>query len=202
MLALKKLLFIHFLLIAFQLHPYQKTIITINASQVDASTWYQLRDLFVAAFQDAYKQTSIENINNNFTSVSDYLYNCFDTDLQILINLNFDIAMVVEDHEILGYNLFCYIPEDKKIFIKHLAVRPNKYRMGIGRALLEASENHYKQADHIILSTRKYNVSALDFYEHMGFYTSNDGPKIAYVIRPTVKNNPQIIWVEKKINRH
>ena len=70
---------------------------------------------------------------------------------------------------------------------------------GIGRMLLAASQNLYRQADFITLSTRTFNEKAIGFYKYLGFYETEKTPKIAYILRPNVKNNPHIVCLEKKI---
>lgn len=195
-----KLLFL-FIILNISCHTNSSQITVIPTNNSDEQTWQTLKDLFVKTFADAYKHTDIKDINNNFTSTSDYLESLFDTDRKAIENLNFNFILATENQEILGYILSCYSAESKKIYIHHLVVDTSKHNKGIGKILIKACENCYQEANYISLSTRRFNHKAIGFYKHIGFYETESAPDIAYVIRPNARNNPQVINLEKIISK-
>jgi|GEM_PF-3471557 len=181
-------------------NAYQITVIPTDA--LYEQSWQQLKDLFEISFLQAYKHIDIKDINSSFNTTSDYLQSLFDADRKSINALNFDIILATQEQEILGYMLACYCGENKTIYIHHLAVDTSKHQKGIGKALVKYSEHFYKDADRIALSTRRFNVNAIGFYKHIGFYEADCAPEIAYVIRPAAKNNPQILNLEKIVTKN
>ena len=173
----------------------------IPANNIDGHILQRLKALFIESFSNAYKQIDIKDINSNFDSTSNYLDHLFDIDWKSVNNLNFDLIVTTENQEIIGYVLCCYCYENKKIYIHHLVVDMNKHRKGIGKILVNACENFYKDAHYISLSTRKFNLNAIGFYKYIGFYETDSVPEITYLIRPNAKNNPQIINLEKSLTK-
>lgn len=196
----RKLLFSLVLSSFFSVHAHQMNVVSANV--VNENAWCALKNLFEASFSEAYKHTDIKDISCNFHSMSDYLQSLFDADRKSISNLNFDIILALQEQEILGYMLACYCAESKTIYVHHLVVDTSKHHKGIGKALIKYSEEFYKDADCIALSTRRFNFNAIGFYKHIGFYETEYAPEIAYGIRPAARNNPQIVNLEKSIARN
>jgi len=173
-------------------------VVSINI--IDETLWNSLKQLFVNTFSEAYKQVDIKDIAKNCTSTVSYLHDLFDFDRKSIQNLNFDIVLITENQELLGYVLCCYLSDSKTVYIHHLVVDSSRHNKGIGKKLISACENFYSEAKYHALSTRRFNLKAIGFYKHVGFYETDNAPEIAYVIRPTAKNNSQIVNLKKVIN--
>lgn len=181
------------------IHAYQINI--IKTQEAEEKDWEQLKNVFVDAFSQTYKDINSKDIHSNFATLSDYLNNLFESDRRNISRLNFDFIVATEEQDIAGYLLSCYCAEEKRAYILHLVVDSSRHNKGIGKNLLKACEALYKDSDFIALSTRVFNEKAIGFYKHLGFYDTQYTPEIAYNIRPNARNNPQIVHLEKVILR-
>lgn len=195
----KKLLFMLLLNPVNYTNAFQINVIQVH--KTEEQTWAPLKNMFVDTFSQAYKHIDIKDINNNYDTTPHYLQSLFDIDRKNIDGLSFDFILATEEHEILGYILSCYCAEEKTAYIHHLVVDGSKQSKGIGKKLIKACEDLYGEANFVSLSTRTFNDKAIGFYKHIGFYEASSAPEIAYIIRPSARNNPQIVNLEKAIIR-
>ena len=70
------------------------------------------------------------------------------------------------------------VSKDSGLYIRSMAVLPTSRGQGIGRKLLQVSEDFAIDHHHsrIFLSTTPYLKEAIRLYEHFGFRINNEGP--------------------------
>jgi GNAT superfamily N-acetyltransferase len=86
------------------------------------------------------------------------------------------VWVAVQNDTIVG--TLAALSKQSGLYIRSMGVLPASRGQGIGRKLLEASENFAMDLHHarLFLSTTPYLKDAIRLYEHFGFQINNEGP--------------------------
>ena len=128
--------------------------------------------VFIASFTKAYKDISLETLEIN--SLDQFLKSAFEDEESDFLRKKdgaFFYRAIDEKYRVIGYVSFDINQDEKSAYIRQLAVAPDKWGKGLGRALTFAVLKD-AAVRHLYLVTRRVNQIGLGFYEHLGFKQS------------------------------
>ena len=112
--------------------------------------------------EDIEQVFNIENTSSRLWK-RDYFLNELDTEF------SYFIVAQIED-EIVGFAIIWDVVDG--IQINNIAVKQNRRRTGVGKAMINHVINFFKGKDHerIFLEVKENNLTAQSFYQSQGFY--------------------------------
>lgn len=106
------------------------------------------------------EQSDLESVNKILNSLN---YQILQTDL----NKDFFNAVIYEDNGIKGVIVYDLIYD--RIEIEYIIVESSERRQGIATQMMDYIEKKHNKIRNITLEVRESNISAIKFYESLGF---------------------------------
>jgi ribosomal protein S18 acetylase RimI-like enzyme len=133
--------------------------------------------VFIDAFCEAYKDISLEQLDlpDKDGGLEGFLRQRFEEEQNDAASGKISwVSAKKKDGTVVGYASFEINNSKEEVYLRQLAVTPEKKGKGIGKYLVFSIKERYHQVKKITLKVRLVNKNGLDFYERLGFQKSKN----------------------------
>ena len=126
------------------------------------------KEVFLRAVLEAYKNFSPETLGLTKNKVQ-FAEEAFSKLEKEFLDGSVKILTVKKQDRVVGFIAFYPTEIPGQIYFSQMSIDPSYWRRGLGTELIASVMREFPETDHFVLITRKINVVARKFWEHLGF---------------------------------